>query len=84
MNDRYLSQSEAVAPLVANGLLVHDSGSVRGQYFTVLGQVNCFQMRFKREEMKVGSECHLQFIGGEYAGFRRVLVVIGGLQEWMD
>ncbi len=41
MSDRHLSQSEAVAPLVANGLLGCDSGSVRGQYFTVLGQVNC-------------------------------------------
>lgn len=31
MSDRHLSQSEAVAPLVANGLLGSDSGSVRGQ-----------------------------------------------------
>lgn len=41
MSDSHLSQSEAVAPLVANGLLGTDSGSVRGQYFTALGQVNC-------------------------------------------
>lgn len=42
MSDRHLSQSKAVAPLVANGLLGSDSGSVRGQYFTVLGQLHYF------------------------------------------
>jgi len=42
MSDRHLSQSEAVAPLVANGLLGSDSGSVRGQYSIVLGQLQYF------------------------------------------